>query len=141
MVVSALGQPSRMRTIWRPALTEPQSVGEVPKGMEADVADDLVAARWPQPREACWSGVFVSGLLEDRMGPEPPPNDMRLTLDDRETVGKDCSTVTVPCHLEDPRSALNPLDSETFAETFATTQVVDELYDRGQEQCLLLRRQ
>lgn len=92
--------------------------------------------------------VFVSGLLEDRMGLDPPPDGMRFTFDDRatvlkgcSTVLKGCSTVTGPCHLEDPRSALNPLDPETLAETFAITQVIDELYDRGQEQCLLLRRQ
>lgn len=85
--------------------------------------------------------VFVSGLLEDRMGLDPPPDGMRFTFDDRATVLKGCSTVTGPCHLEDPRSALNPLDPETLAETFAITQVIDELYDRGQEQCLLLRRQ
>lgn len=84
-------------------------------------------------------GISDSGILEDRMGSDPPPDDMRLTFDNRTAVLKRCPTLAGPRHLEDPRGALNALDPQAIAESFAATQVIDELCDRSQEQCLLLR--
>src|SRR5437879_1547286 len=77
-----------------------------------------------------------SGLVEDFVGSDPAPDDVRLALADRIAVLEGCSTVIRPGHLEDARSTLDTLDTldpKSLAETFASAEILNELCDGGQE--------
>jgi hypothetical protein len=73
------------------------------------------------------------------MGPDAPPDDVRLAFSDRVAVLKRGPSVVIPGQLEDAGGALDAFDSETLAETTAALKILDNLSDRGQKSWLLSR--
>jgi hypothetical protein len=73
------------------------------------------------------------------MGPDAPPDDVRLAFSDRVAVLKRDPSVVIPGQLEDACGSLDAFDSETLAKTTAALKILDKLSDRGQKSCLLSR--
>lgn len=74
-----------------------------------------------------------SWLLEDLVGADAPPDDVRIARNDWLSILERGAPVGCPRHLEHTRSAFHALDPQALPELSATAKVLDELRDGGEE--------
>src|SRR5438132_7031712 len=88
-------------------------------------------AVWPHRR------VTQSGLPEDVVSSNSPPDDVRLARPDRTTVFEGGAPVRAPGHLPDPLVSFDSLHAQWGVE-LARTEVTDELLECGAPLAALL---